>query len=50
MKIIEMYLPIYSLSSNPLPKDNLAIFKFFQEWMIDSKGLEVTANVFVDDN
>ncbi len=50
MKIIEMYLPIYSLSSNPLPKDNLAIFKFFQEWMIVNKGLKVTANVSVDDN
>jgi len=43
MKIIEMYLPVYSLSSNPIPKDNLAIFKFFQEYMIISKGLKVSA-------
>ena len=49
MKIIEMYLPIYSLSSNPLPKDNLAIFKFFQEYMIISKGLKVTESECLND-
>ncbi len=46
MKIIEMYLPIYSLSSYPTPKDNLAIFKCFQEYMIVSKGLKVSASEY----
>lgn len=49
MKIIEMYLPIYSLSSNPIPKDNLAIFKCFQEWMIINRGLKVTASEYLHD-
>jgi len=49
MKIIEVYLPIYSLSYNPLPKDNLAIFKFFQEYMITNRGLKVTASEYLHD-